>query len=149
MKIGRNDTVMTSRLKNSAPTSLAASTRICSLGFPGSARSICLWAFSIMTMAASIIAPTAIAIPPRLMMFAPRPMYFIAANAIKMPTGKHQDGDKRTPQVQRNTTQTSATMMLSSMSVLLSVSIAALINCGTVVDGYDLGAVRQARSYIR
>ena len=74
VKIGRNETVMISRQKNSAgPTSLAASIRISLRGLSGGARSRCLWAFSIMTMAASIIAPMAMAMPPRLMMFDAKP----------------------------------------------------------------------------
>ena len=60
---------MMSRLKNSAgPTSTAASITISLRGLPGGARSRCLCAFSIMTMAASTIAPMAMAMPPRLMM---------------------------------------------------------------------------------
>ena len=70
VKIGRNETViMSSEKKRAGPTSLAASMRISVLGLPGGARSRCLCAFSIMTIAASTIAPMAIAIPPRLMMF--------------------------------------------------------------------------------
>ena len=70
VKIGRNDTVMIRRLKNSAgPTSTAASINTSLRGLSGGARSRCLCAFSIITMAASTIAPIAIAMPPRLMMF--------------------------------------------------------------------------------
>ena len=88
VKIGRNDTVMISRLKNSAgPTSLAASISTSMRGLSGGARSRCLCAFSIMTMAASIMAPMAMAMPPRLMMLEPIPSAFMAANAIRMPTG--------------------------------------------------------------
>jgi hypothetical protein len=69
VKTGRNDTVMTSRLKNSAgPTSVAALIRTAARVSWGPARSRRLCAFSIITMAASTIAPTEIAIPPRLMM---------------------------------------------------------------------------------
>ena len=69
-KIGRNDTVMMRSEKNSeGPTSHAASISTSARGLSGGARSKCLCAFSIMTIAASIIAPMAIAIPPRLMMF--------------------------------------------------------------------------------
>ena len=68
-KIGRNETVMMSSEKNSdGPTSLAASISTSVRGFSGGARSRCLCAFSIMTMAASIMAPMAMAMPPRLMM---------------------------------------------------------------------------------
>ena len=65
---------MTSRLKNSAgPTSTAASISTRARGLSGGARSRCLWAFSIMTMAASTIAPMAMAMPPRLMMLELKP----------------------------------------------------------------------------
>ena len=73
-KIGRNDTVMMSSEKNSAgPTSIAASIRISARGLPGGARSRCLCAFSIMTIAASTMAPMAMAMPPRLMMLEESP----------------------------------------------------------------------------
>ena len=73
-KIGRNDTVMMSSEKNNAgPTSIAASIRISARGLPGGARSRCLCAFSIMTIAASTMAPMAMAMPPRLMMLEESP----------------------------------------------------------------------------
>ena len=128
VKIGMNETVMISRLKNSAgPTSEAASIRTATRDRPGSARSRCLWAFSIMTMAASIMAPIAIAMPPRLMMLAPRPSSFMAPNAIRMPTGSITIATSALRKCSRKTMQTSATTTLSSSSVCLSVSIAALI----------------------
>ncbi len=145
VKIGRKETVMTSRLKNSAgPTWLAASIRISTRGLSGGARSRCLWAFSIITMAASIMAPTAMAMPPRLMMLEPSPIAFIAANAISMPTGSIRMATSALRRCSRNTTQTSATMMLSSISVPFSVSIARSIRSGAVIDRHDLGALRQA-----
>ncbi len=68
-KIGKKETVIMSSEKNSdGPTSLAASISTSVRGFSGGARSRCLCAFSIMTIAASIMAPIAMAIPPRLMM---------------------------------------------------------------------------------
>ena len=80
--------MMIRRLKNNAgPTSVAASISTSMRGLPGAARSRCLCAFSIITMAASIIAPMAMAIPPRLMILAPIPSVFIAVNAISKPTG--------------------------------------------------------------
>ena len=130
VKIGRNDTVMTSRLKNSdGPTSLAASIRISIRGLSGGARSRCLWAFSIITMAASIMAPTAIAMPPRLMMLEPSPRSFMAAKLIRMPTGSIRMATSALRRWSRNTMQTRATIALSSRSVPLSVSIAASISC--------------------
>ena len=77
-KIGRNDTVMIRRLKNSAgPTSIAASINTSALGLSGGARSRCLWAFSIITMAASTMAPMAMAMPPRLMMLEESPSRYM------------------------------------------------------------------------
>ena len=87
---------------------------------PSSARSRCLWAFSIMTMAASTMAPIAIAMPPRLMMLEPMPSSFIAANAISTPTGNIRIATSALRTWSRNTMQTSATTRLSSNSVCLS-----------------------------
>src|SRR5512132_1179962 len=79
---------MISSEKNSAgPTSMAASVSTCSRGAPGAARSKCLCAFSIITIAASIIAPTAIAMPPRLMMLELMPSACMAMNDISTPSG--------------------------------------------------------------
>ena len=120
---------MTSRLKNSGgPTSTAASMRISRRGLPGGARSRCLWAFSIMTMAASIIAPMAMAMPPRLMMFEPTPMSFMPAKAISTPTGSIRMATSALRTCSRNSTDTAATIRLSSTSVLFSVSMAASIS---------------------
>ena len=77
-----------------------------------------------MTMAPSIMAPIAIAMPPRLMMFEPMPSVFMAANAIRMPTGNMMIATSALRTCSRNTMQTSATMMLSSVRVRFSVSIA-------------------------
>ncbi|MCY1236986.1 hypothetical protein D9M72_496660 [compost metagenome] len=129
VNIGRKDTVMISRLKNSAgPTSLAASIRTSALGLSGGARSRCLWAFSIMTIAASIIAPMAIAMPPRLMMLAPMPSARIAMKEIRMPMGSMMMAASALLTCRRKAIVTSATMIDSSTSVPLSVSIAALIS---------------------
>ncbi|MGY4348938.1 hypothetical protein ACVWXM_005405 [Bradyrhizobium sp. GM7.3] len=113
VKIGMNDTVMISRLKNNAgPTSAAAAMRTSILDLPGSARSRCLWAFSIMTMAASTMAPIAIAMPPRLMMLEPRPNSFMAPKAIKTPTGSIRMATSALRTCSRKTMQTSATTTL-------------------------------------
>ena len=128
VNIGMNDTVMINRLKNSAgPTCEAASIRISTRDRPGSARSRCLCAFSIMTIAASTMAPIAIAMPPRLMMLEPRPSSFMAPNAIRTPTGSIRIATSALRTCSRKTMHTSATMTLSSNSVRFSVSIAALI----------------------
>ena len=101
VKIGRNETVITSRLKNSAgPTSVAASMRISKRGFPGGARSRCLCAFSIMTMAASTIAPMAIAMPPRLMMLEPTPKRLHRGESHEHAHRQHDDGDERAANMQ-------------------------------------------------
>src|SRR6184192_3105039 len=77
---------MTSRLKNNAgPTCRAAAMTAGPRGSPGGSRSICLCAFSTMTIAASTIAPSAIAIPPKLMMLEPTPSGRIRAKAIRIP----------------------------------------------------------------
>ena len=146
VKIGRNDTVMISRLKNSAgPTSRAASIRISTRGLARArARSRCLWAFSIMTIAASTMAPIAIAMPPRLMMLEPSPSSFMAPNAISTPTGSIRIATSALRTCSRKTMQTSATMMLSSNSVCFSVSIARVDQVGAVVDRHDLDRLRQA-----
>ena len=126
VKIGMNDTVMIRRLKNSAgPTSEAASISIEIRDWPGLARSRCLCAFSIMTIAASTIAPIAMAMPPRLMMLEPMPSSFIAPNAINTPTGNMMIATMALRTWRRNTTQTNATMRLSSTSVCWSVWTAA------------------------
>ncbi len=102
VKIGRNDTVMISRLKNSAgPTSLAASISISMRGLPGGARSRCLWAFSIMTMAASIMAPMAMAMPPRLMMLEPMPERLHGRERHQDADRQHEDRDQRAADMQQ------------------------------------------------
>ena len=119
---------MISSEKNSdGPTSTAASTSALSRGVSGPARSRCLCAFSIITIAASTIAPMAIAMPPRLMMVELMPSACMAMNAISTPTGSMMMATSALRTCSRKTTQTSATMMLSSISVRLSVSIARLI----------------------
>jgi hypothetical protein len=125
VKTGRNDTVMISRLKKSdGPTSLAASTMISIRGLPGGARSRCLCAFSIMTMAASTMAPMAMAMPPRLMMFELMPSPCMTRKAKSTPTGSIRIATKALRACSRKTTQTRPTITLSSSSVRLSVSIA-------------------------
>jgi hypothetical protein len=127
---GRKDTVMISRLKNSAgPTSTHAARISGRRGASGGARSRCLCAFSIITIAASIIAPIAIAIPPRLMMLALMPSQRMAMNAISTPTGSIKIATSALRACIRNTTQTTATISASSASVRFRVSIARSISC--------------------
>ena len=107
-------------------------------GLPGGARSRCLWAFSIMTMAASTMAPMAMAMPPRLMMFEPSPSACMAAKAISTPTGSMMMATKALRTCSRKMTQTSATMTLSSTSVRFSVSMARMDEVRSVIDRHDL-----------
>ena len=150
VKIGRNETVMMRSEKNSdGPTSDAASTRISTRGLPGGARSRCLWAFSIMTMAASIMAPTAMAMPPRLMMLAPSPSARMPTNAIRMPTGSIRMATSALRTCSRNTMQTSETTTLSSTSVCLQGVDGRVDELRAVVDRQDLGARGQAFRHLR
>ena len=123
---------MISSEKNSAgPTSLQAASMaskrslvLCCSG----RRSRCLCAFSIITIAASIMAPMAIAMPPRLMMLELMPSRRMAMKAIKMPTGSIKMATNALRTCIRNTTQTTATISDSSISVRLSVSMARLMS---------------------
>ena len=121
--------MMMSSEKNSAgPTSDAASINIAMRHFSGGARSRCLCAFSIMTMAASIIAPMAMAMPPRLMMLEPMPSSLMAMNDIRMPTGSIRMATSALRTCSRKTMHTSATTRLSSNSVDLRVAMARWIS---------------------
>ena len=118
-------------------------------GLSGGARSRCLCAFSIMTMAASIMAPMAMAMPPRLMMLEPRPSSFIARNDIRMPTGSMRIATRALRTCSRNTMQTSATT-----SALLEQRAAqgldgAVDQLGAVVDRHHLHALGQRRRDLR
>jgi hypothetical protein len=95
---------------------------------PSFRRSMCLCAFSIMTMAASTMAPMAIATPPRLMMLEFMPSARMAMKAISTPTGSIRIATSALLTCSRKTRQTSATMMLSSISVVFSVAIARWIS---------------------
>jgi len=116
---------MISSEKNSAgPTSLQASMIASKRDSSGLSRSMCLCAFSIMTIAASTIAPIAIAMPPRLMMFEFMPSACMAMNAISTPTGSITIATSALRTCIRKITHTAATMIDSSISVRLSVSMA-------------------------
>ena len=123
---------MISSEKNSAgPTSLQASMMAAARSafeWPSFRRSMCLCAFSIMTIAASTMAPIAIATPPRLMMLEFMPSARMAMKAISTPTGSMMIATSALLTCSRNTRQTSATMMLSSISVVFSVWIARWIS---------------------
>src|SRR5437667_407478 len=123
VKTGRNDSVIMRRDMNSAgPTSRAAAKTRSQCGRSGS-RSMCLWRFSIMTMAASIIAPIAIAIPPRLMMLPLIPSQRISANAMSTPSGKVASATRALRACNRNSAHTRPTMIDSSINVRHSVLI--------------------------
>ena len=116
---------MISRLKNSAgPTSRQASIMICTRDASGAARSRCLCAFSIITIAASTMAPMAMAMPPRLMIFELSPIRCMAIIAISTPMGNMTMATRALRACSRNTMHTSATMTLSSISVRFRLSMA-------------------------
>ena len=120
---GRNETaMMVSEKKRAGPTSLVASTMIAQCGFLPRSRSRCLWAFSIITMAPSTMAPIAIAIPPSDMMLATSPWEYMTAMAIRMPTGRVKIATKAERRWSRKSTQTAATIRLSSSSFLRSIA---------------------------
>ncbi len=123
VKTGRNDSVMmSSDMKSAGPTSRdAASTR--SQWARSGSRSMCLWRFSIITIAASIMAPIAMAIPPSDMMLAFMPSQRITASAASMPRGRVAMATRALRAWRRNTTHTSATIIDSSISVRHSVRI--------------------------
>ena len=76
-----------------------------------------------MMIAASTIAPIAIAIPPRLMMFAPSPRACIAVNDSRIESGRVRIATNALRRCHKNTTQTSETMMSSSISLPFNVSM--------------------------
>ena len=80
-----------------------------------------------MTMAASTIAPIAIAMPPRLMIVELMPSACMAMNAISTPIGRLTMATSAERTCSRKTMQTRATIMLSSISVPFSVSMARFI----------------------
>ena len=118
--------------KNSAgPTSLQAvsmASKRSAVEWPSGNLSRCLWAFSIITMAASIIAPIAMAMPPRLIRLEFMPKRRIAMKAISTPTGSIRIATRALRTWRRKTTQTSATMIDSSISVRFRVSMARWIS---------------------
>ena len=113
------------RLKNNAgPTSRQASMISWARLREPSERSMCLCAFSIITIAASTITPIEIAMPPRLMMLEFMPSARIAITATSTPTGSMTIATSALRAWNRNSRQTSATMRLSSSNVVRSVLIA-------------------------
>ena len=95
--------MMISRLKNSAgPTSHGGlDQHLGCAACPGGARSRCLWAFSIMTIAASTMAPMAMAMPPRLMMFELMPSSCMQMIGDQHAERQHDDGDQRAAHMQQ------------------------------------------------
>ena len=123
---------MISSEKNSAgPTSLQAAMTASvrsALECPSFRRSMCLCAFSIMTIAASTMAPMAMATPPRLMMLEFMPSRRMAMKAISTPTGSMMIATSALRTCSRNTRHTAATIRLSSISVVFSVWMARWIS---------------------
>ncbi len=126
-KIGRNEMVTISRLKNKeGATSTAASIKIRVRAAAGSC-SIRLCAFSIMTIAASTIAPMAMASPPRLIMFEPMSNTCMRPTAMSKPVGSTAIATSELRAWNRNNAHTTATMASSSSSVMDRVRIARVI----------------------
>ena len=122
---GRKLMAMISSEKNRAgPTSLAASRIRSQWGFFPLSRSMCLWAFSIMTMAASTMAPTAMAMPPRLIMLALSPCLSIIIKLMNTPSGRVKIPTRALRKWNKKMMHTRATMILSSMRVFFRLLIA-------------------------
>ena len=133
---GTNDSVITmSEKKRAGPTSTEASLtsvqRSAALGgLPccASNASMCLCAFSTMTIAASTMAPIAMAMPPSDMMLALTPCQRMTTNAARTPIGKATTATSAERRWNRKTAQTSATTMNSSMSFVRRLSTARSIS---------------------
>ena len=86
--------------------------------------SICLWTFSIITIAPSTIAPIAMAIPPKDIMLALTPCIFIIINATRIAIGRviiTTNDDRRW---NKNAKQTNTTTINSSSNFPERLSIA-------------------------
>ena len=81
-----------------------------------------------MMMAESTIAPMAMAMPPSDMMFEVRPSQYIGRNDRRMAMGSVRIATSAERMCQRNTRQTSATTMLSSMSFSRNVEMERLMS---------------------
>ena len=124
---GMNDSVMiSSDTKSAGPTSRALAATSSQRGRSGSC-SMCLWRFSIITIAASIMAPMAMAIPPSDMILALTPMNLVAARAMRMPRGRVEIATSALRAWSRKMMHTTATMSDSSISVRPRVRIARLM----------------------
>ena len=95
-------------------------------------------------MAASIIAPMAMAMPPRLMMLEPSPISFMAPKAIRMPTGSIRMATSALLHVQEehDAHERDDDALLDQRALERLDGI--VDQLGAVVDGDDLGALRQA-----
>ena len=96
-----------------------------------------------MTMAASTITPIAIAMPPSDMMLASRPCRYMTMKASRIETGIDRIATNAERKWKRKTTQTSATMIDSSISVWVSVVDRALDQRRAVVGDLDLDVLGQ------
>ena len=108
-------------MNSAGPTSFEAASTRSQCGRSGSC-SMCLWRFSIITIAASIMAPMAMAMPPSDMMLALIPIHRMIARAARMPSGSVAIATSALRAWSRKRTQTSATISDSSISVRLSVA---------------------------
>jgi hypothetical protein len=128
-KIGRKDAVMISSEKNSeGPTSTAASIRTSRRGLAPPSRSMCLCAFSTITMPASIMVPMAIAMPPSDMMLALMPWWNMTMNDSRMPSGSSRIATRALRRCIKKTKQMSATIPPCCSSLLRRFSTARSIS---------------------
>ncbi|MNQ75888.1 hypothetical protein D3C85_906970 [compost metagenome] len=118
--------VMMSREKKMAgPTSMLASTITCQRFLSvSSVRSICLWTFSIITMAPSTMAPMAMAMPPRDMMLALIPCRCMTIKATRIAMGNEITTTRDERRWNRKARQTSTTTANSSSSLPERLSMA-------------------------
>ncbi len=118
--------VMISREKKMAgPTSMLASVMMRQRFLSVSAsRSMCLWTFSIITMAPSTMAPMAMAMPPSDMMLALIPCRCITIKAVKIAIGREMTTTRDERRWNRKARQTSTTTANSSTSLPERLSMA-------------------------
>ena len=135
---------MTRRLKNKAgPTSAMASTRMSRRGLPFGARSRCLCAFSIMTMAASIIAPTAMAIPPKAHDVGAKADRPHGRERQKDSDGQHEDRYQRAAQVKQEDDADQGDDQAFLDERAAQRLDRGFDEAGAIIDRNDLGAIRQ------
>ena len=102
-----------------------------------------LYAFSTSTMAPSTSTPMEMAMPASDMRLALRPISFMGMKASATDTGMVTMGTMDEGKCQRKMRMISETMMISSISLSFTVSMAASDQLGAVVGGDDLHALGQ------